>query len=274
MFTKRLPYYFAAFGLILVTVLLFSSTGSGPFCPRRVAADDNPCLAQEATIGALKGALLQSTLDTQNYRATIAALSSGNGVPSTAGDKSTQKVYFTESFENNDNGWDLTSDKYSARLSQGRLRITTTGSDAILVVPNVNVVDFYVDMDVEYVNNTCGSGALLGFAVGDFANKGNFNRMELLECNRAAMSRFDAFKWQKRLTDTRYDNVYDHLNKAGWKFKMGFQSKKGLYTLYIDDIELDTVSFVPQGAQLALVAYRDYGGSEFSLDNINVRDSR
>jgi hypothetical protein len=59
--------------LLLGAPLLFSRFGATCSLDK-VNAQDNPCLAQEATISVLNGGLLQATIDTINYQATTTAL--------------------------------------------------------------------------------------------------------------------------------------------------------------------------------------------------------
>jgi hypothetical protein len=89
-----------AFLLALIVPVTLMFTGNSSHCPLRVAnAQDNPCLAQDATISALQVQVL-------SLQGTLASKDTNVGAQSEL--ELTNNLIFAEDFSNNQNNWSLT----------------------------------------------------------------------------------------------------------------------------------------------------------------------
>ena len=144
MYNKRLIalFGFAAVFTVLV-ILLPGIIAPLPFCSlRKAGAQDNPCVAQEATIQALKGVLLQSTLDHTNYEGTLTALNNSvhNTVVPTTGPAI--GLPFKENFADNHVGWDTTTHpEGKGTIKDGQFTVAIHYTNYLVwYIPNLTVV--------------------------------------------------------------------------------------------------------------------------------------
>lgn len=265
----------------LVLLPLLSGTGIAPFCGKSASAQDNPCLAQEATISALKGALLQATIDGLNHQATVAAFqAAGNGAGGAAGGAAVTAVptnppgvLFTETFDNNDKGWNLRGGDWgSGSLSRGQLRLQANGNYRVDIwLPGFAASDFYIQTEV-----TSGFtyGTRIGYVIGESAGKYNLFGVHINDSG-----------WWVQLVEvfddgaTLLDAKYSELWKENTKFTIGLEAKNGLYTLYVNGQPTESVQFRPAGSELGLsLKGYTYGFTDPKkyafFDNIIVRQGR
>src|SRR4051812_44583809 len=145
MLSKRLAALFGFAALFtLLVIFLPGMLTPLPFCSlRKAGAQDNPCLAQEATIQALRGILVQATLEHTNYEGTLAALNSvvhGTAIP-TAGPA--VGLPFKESFADNKVGWDTTTHgQGKGTIKDGKLNVAIHYTQYLVwYIPNLTVGD-------------------------------------------------------------------------------------------------------------------------------------
>ncbi|MBE2194400.1 MAG: hypothetical protein IAE83_09500 [Anaerolinea sp.] len=265
---------------ILVLLPLLSGTGVVPFCGKSTSAQDNPCLAQEATISALKGALLQATIDGLNHQATIVAFQpAGNGAGGTAGGTVVTAVptkppgvLFTETFDNNNKGWDLRGGKWgSGSLSRGQLLLQAENDYLVDIwLPDFESSNFYVQTEVttEFIFNIG-----IGYVIGN-SETGKKHFFALNErYSSVYVSLMDISNDWATLLSTEYGQPGE-LWKENTKFSLGLEAKNGLYTLYVNGQPTESVQFRPEGSNLGVAVHSNSGKKSAFFDNIVVRQGR
>lgn len=259
---------FSVVAFVVVLLALPVLLGSGmlePICTLPKAhAQDNPCLAQEATISAMQVSLVQSTLDALSYQATITALESALEAAGTTGVAAAPPtpvpgLPFVESFDDNSRGWDLTSHDYGvARISQGQLLITANRGVYWHPIPGLQVDEFYIEATV-----TANDFAVPGFGVGNKAS----GQYHMFVAEGRSVSFYDQ-------TNRLFETVYDRLYYVRETFTAGLESTGGLYTLFINGSSTETAQITPYGNQVGILVFTESGSASAAFDDIVVRPSR
>lgn len=207
-FTVLFSVMLFAASLFVLPIILNTGTGTS-FCEiGGVNAQDNPCLAQDATISAMQVQLqqvqFQATLDAINMQSTLEAVSGGASVSAEAyvptieyleSELATARadvgsgsaapgvsgVSFTERFDSNDLGWNLLPQQVgAASISQGRLLVSANpGSFYAVEIPGANAESIYIESEMisYYQAGTDDERSqYIGIAIGDLES----GRMHLL----------------------------------------------------------------------------------------------
>ena len=285
---------------ILVLNILFPETQ----CSLRglTQAQSNPCLEQEATITALE-------LRNLSLEATMSAMSAVSATEAAAPEqKPTDNApvasasSFTERFDNNNRGWNLSAgDNYSVSLSRGSLNLTArrTGQCVSALIPNVNinsVVRVEVDVVSQGTLNVYNSG-FVGFRIAD--ESGEDRTYMLLGRASSNSSQWRSWSFRSWTENQRErfvilaDNVYktvsgssvnnhpDNPWNVGQPFKMAFEVQGSIYTLYHNRDVVESISASPNDARVGLAwcgedTYPDFRRSSSNVsgalfDNVVVR---
>jgi hypothetical protein len=259
---------------LALLVVPFTSTSS-PLCSLRMAnAQDNPCLAQQATISALQGLLIQSTLDHSNDQATLAALMSqlhANPAPTV---KPAVGLPFDDKFADNHNGWDTTTHPTGkATISDNKLTIMAHATQGLsLVIPGLTISDhFYAEATVTD-NGGSLTSALIGFVVG------NVDKNDVV-----------SFTVDVESKDTQIVTFYDnHPGTAGKLVQsthpgladptkpvvVGLEANGNVFTFFVNGHEADAVRINPVGQQLG-ITYTNSDGGDLAVNftEVLVRES-
>lgn len=286
--------------MLLGAPLLFNSIN--PHCALDgVNAQDNPCLAQDATISAMNVALLQATLDTMSYQATITALQNNTGPQATeiASSSSTAVLPFTETFDNNDRGWQLSADdRTSSSFSRGALNLRTSRSDycSRIAIPNVNNYEFYLEVDViagGIDDEPVWNAGYIGFVIGQVNSLETYDdemRAYLLIGRDTSRQDWYVYAFNYNIADEERiilaNTLYAREEADVWEvdksFKLALEVRNGFYNLFFNDEVVEGFQILPIGDEVGLVicGYSVRGGNGFSetfsarFDNLTVRQSR
>ena len=273
------------FSLALLFIPAILAPGGGaPFCPQAVSAQDNPCLAQEATLSVLQ---FQSTLADIQYNSRISTLESqltavssnsvavGNVVQASA--TAIGGLPFTETFDDNARGWDLKTSAHGAiRLSSGRLVISTdNGYSNAAQIPDFNLDEFYIEVDAMPLNY----GGYVGFDV-----KQSDGTTYAIELGRPSI----LYGWS--INELQVDSATNKWNQTfssdytpvdsnifwnkGPAIKLGLEFSNGLLTLYVNDSQTESVSISGTVSAGLFINSEVYDPSSAAFDNLIVRQSK
>jgi len=243
--------------------------------PLLSSAQNNQCLPQDATISAMQVVLVQSTLSSLNYQATITTLTQHNDSAS-RNDTSTNATAtpvvglpFNDNFVDNSHGWDLRQyDNGGASLTGGQLLITLNSDSGFYEqVPGLNVSDFYAELEgkIVYSNTTNG----FGFMIADSTS----SKYDIIELDRNGGQNNAINLYENDGKNTKKFQIPTGNDVFGQTITFGLESKGGSYTVYINSQNVTTVQFTPQGTKLYIyVQGRNYGAASFS--NISVRQAK
>ncbi len=316
MYSKKLilAVYLVIIGVLLL--LLPAILGSGnalPFCSGiSVNAQDNPCLAQEATNSAQQIQILELQLTNTSLQSTITAYESNSGfipivtnVPGMAG------FPFTETFDNNDRGWPLTQNgQGAARISQGQLRISANpGHYFAVVVPELSSEQAYLEADMTntYSANSapCRNDQFVGFVLGDPASDDHYLFVAGFDevagggwncLTNRGFTRSDYVFWFVRLYQVNggepsmlFETPTDILWQSDVPVSLGLEARNGSFNMYINGNQMELAQVTPNSDQIGLVVFASdtertlYDdsyttgyevGSAALFDNLNVRAVR
>lgn len=266
-------------GLLVGGYMLVPASDPLGMCTDAASAQDNPCLAQDATISALEGQLLQATIDSINHAATVTAFQNGDpSMDTTEGEDLLgfrPLLPYTETFENNDRGWQLyVSEQSAVRLSQGQLALSSSPGNYVFVpVPQVASDGFYIEAQVEPAINT----GWIGYGIGNFDANDLVNLQAQFLVFRKPGTRSSAQVRVYDLSDGDLDLLYimdvDVLQQVGVgdSYSLGIELLDDLSTLYVND---DPVQTIPSdyGNQVAIAYFEN--GYPYLIDNLSVRAAR
>ena len=277
---KRL-FRIGFFGVLTVTIgalFLLAPSGLTPYCPNQVSAQDNPCLAQEATISSMQIALLQSTLDSLNAQATIGALegalaSAQTGSAANVGAPPPLVIGlpFTETFDDNSRGWELFSNANSAaRLSQGQLMMSVDDDYAEWVeIPSLPADEFFLDVSV----TPYGRSGFVGFGLGQTEDAAFQHLVDGRGNGRWSTAVIEVgSRWTWHFV-TDYTSVLESAWQEGAPLSLSLELKNGLYTLYINGSVAESVP-APAKPLVTLTLLSQFGDFSAAFDNVTVRASR
>jgi len=264
--------------LILLGLFIFATLMGGsvlsPFCTLpRANAQDNPCLAQEATLSALG---LQATIDGLNYQATISALESQLSVAAVPTNAPTIPCEFplSEDFSTNNCGWELSSDADgAARISQGQLLITANGGmNKHVLTPSVAVGDnFYVQVDVIPRFGTGAAAAI------ELCETGSTSLCHIFYIR--PPQQYEAYRLFIGVLNQRtllFETEYPNLFNRDQPFTLGLESLNGSYTIYVNGSAMDMAQITPHGSAIGLAVYSSSQSwpAEAFFDNLIIRETR
>jgi len=260
--TKALLLSIVGVFVILLTFSIpFTNTCSLP----RANAQINPCLEQEATLSAVNGLLLQATLDSISYRATISSLESQISSPT---EIQGSELPFREDFNNNDRGWDiLNSVGGVANIIDGQLRMTDAATPAyVLYFPDFEAPQqFYIEMSVKIVEV---SEYDLGFWIGDYqaGQYHTFNLGYIL----GGVPGFRVIDGGNVVQELDVD-AFDLIQPGRDQHLVGLELNGNDFRFYVDGASIASGQIVTYGGQLGIfINYR----TTMEVDYIVVRSNR
>ncbi len=228
----------------------------------RAQAQQNPCQAQEATLGAVQTLLATTSSDLEALRTRVA--SSGHGAGNSA-EVATLSLPFYDDFSSNGAGWNLSNvEGVEARISAGEIFLATQPISSLREwVPGLAVDDFYVEATVRVIDRP----DQIGFAVG---NPANFHVIGLDFVSKLFVDE----SADGRTVGLIVLPIPDKLWPTG-EFLIGLEAKAGSYTFYLNGRALGTVRFHAQGNQIGLYA-NQYSGDEglIAFNDLHVTSSK
>jgi len=288
------PLMFVA-GLVLMSVaslaFTFFTSPSGSRCTlvESANAQDNPCLAQEATISALQF----QNLSLQATMAAMSAQSSTQGGGGVAAQPTAVMagLPLTETFDNNDRGWRLFSNEdYSVTLSRGTLALSNLDNNVYIssYIPNLDVSEFYIDVEVTPSgggNTTDINIGYIGFSILANTARNIRTQTDFLvgrdEWNGDWYVITHRFTYDgdrvngERVGRTLYSRSAQPVWRVGETVNLGFEARNGLYTLYINGESVESLPNISgiYAIGLAYTSGTHYTGSA-RFDNLTARQSR
>jgi hypothetical protein len=259
--------------LIAAGGVLFFAASDSNSTTCRVSAQDNPCLAQDATITALELELLRAQQQITNDQATITALQVIGSAPEPAAGN----ALFTETFDNNDRGWQLPNSVSSAiRLSQGKLLFSSNDYYIYSQVPALDSDSYSVEAEVTpLVLSVNGYGRLMlvGFAVGDFETTYQYILIGRYDQQSDPFVRV-VLATEQRFADILFETPYPDLADAfqdGVPLTVRLELRNGLVTLYVNGVQTESIP-AEYGNQVGLGYYADQddNGTSAAFDNVTV----
>jgi hypothetical protein len=226
---------------LLALPLLFNT--ASPICPLSASAQDNPCLAQDATISAMQ-------LQMVNMQGTITALES-QLQPTSA-----SSLPFREDFNTNERGWDIVGrTDGSAAITNQKLNLSVAANSSfVLLVPELTIPeDFYAEVEVD---GNVSVGNNIGFWVGDYAS----NQYHLFLMNGYYLT----------FRDKNVDIFKIDLRGAN-KMTLAIEALQGVITFYLDGVPYSPTAITPYGNQIGLYAENGFQGT---LDTLIIREYR
>jgi len=282
----------------MVAGLLFVQMGwpGTPACTLQTAsAQDNPCLAQDATISALQVEVLgaQATMNAQaaNYEATIAVMEDGSSgdVSGEAAMPAPGNALFFDDFDDNETGWSLFSvPEGRVSLADGFMRLNSNPCARLWVpIPDLTVGDeFYAEAEIRLGEGTLQSSSgriLVGFAVGNSSSDQYHAFVISNRRNRPDNVVLIDTVNQSFIFDTEY-NV-DLINENA-PVRVGIGYEGGILTLYVEDEAYDAAPVITHGEEIGLFAVSlnvraddpldclNAVSTETYFDNLMVREAR
>lgn len=243
-------------------LFLFVPSMNDSFCPLSTSAQDNPCLAQEATSSALQLELLaaRATLTSQEiaYQSTIAALESriNSGVavatdlPSSDQPDISSNILFSDKFDSA-GGWNLFSTPQGrADLQNGNLLITANSCEAYwATIANFEVpTDFYIEAQVKLVSNDSDIG--VGFAQGSDETTAHYFTVGRNGGYAASTIRFRDGLQDDPIFISEYSANF---LSADDFITIGLEANSGIYTMFINNRPYDMAPISPYGDLIGLV---------------------
>gem|GEM_PF-3425586 len=268
---------FSVFSILLTIPVFVGLFMPSSYCSISVAnAQDNPCLAQDATITAQEFTIFQLQTDNTNLSAANTDLMTENqalqaiidtyeadGItPIDPLDDSASGFPFIETFDNNNNGWQLVA---GTSLTGGELLLNDGASDWGCIDLPIRVPDsFQLDVDVRDNANDEGEGFY--FAFGDFDQ----NTYHTIEWSRAYNPHTDIFIYDSGADSTilSLDNITGSID-YDIASRIGFAYKNGQVEIYRDGVLLTTTNLTSYGNQFALC--RASRTRAVHYDNLEIR---
>lgn len=248
-----------------------------PFCSlQQAGAQDNPCVAQEATIQALKGVLLQATLDHKINEATLTVLQNAVSSKGIATAGPAVGIPFKEMFADNKAGWDTTTHpEGKATIKDGKL-IGEMHYNQYLIwyIPNLTVGDnFYAQMKVTDNCKCPGNGGIFyGFAIGDGTKQKSVSF--LVHDNGGDSQQVQFYDQAKSayLVNSAHKNLFP----ADQPVTLALEGKGNVFTLFVNGQEADAFRVNPYGRQLGLYLYNGNGAKDGSVSftELSVTDKK
>jgi hypothetical protein len=274
---------------ILVLPILLLGIGYYPSCPL-VSAQDSPCLAQDATIGALQLQVFaaQATgvtfqLTAMNAQPIINALetqvASGGGgavvaAPNTA--VGCQPYPIVETFDNNARGIsEITQSAGRARVVDGTLEVRYSGNEDRLYIPLPGVCvqdNFYIEVTMDAVERGSDYGNF-GFAIGN-ASQNDYHVFSL-ESGSILIMDFTSQTRNAMLVDGSYGGIIAEGGSA--PVRLGVEGRNGVITIFVNDEEYDAYPVPLKGNAVAIyvgASYSLFNGSIIFFDNFTIRSAR
>jgi hypothetical protein len=254
---------------LTLTALFFGFPSPEPLCTLPKAnAQDNPCIVQDATISAMQLALVQSTLDSLNYQATISALQtqvvSQPGGGTTA--EGVSSLPFREDFNNNDRGWDVTARSDGvAEIKSGHLLIRdTVESPFVVLIPDLLLPDnFYFEAKMKVID-------VSWFGVGLWLGNDNTNQYHTFFVGYDGIDQgVKVLDGLSTIRETSLDLISTFT--PGTDNTLALEVSDGIYSLYINGEVVVSESLQPYGPQIGILV--DYGNA-LEIDYIVVREKR
>ena len=245
----------SALVITLVAVFILPAVNTLPVCKINVAnAQDNPCLAQEATISALENSVLRLEATNVALQSTVDA----NQTP-LSGD-----FPFREDFNTNERGWDiLDRNEGTAFVQDGALSVVVNDRESFnFLVPDLILRDEYY-LEADMFIDTPGYGTSgIGFWIGDYVSN----------------------RYHKFILASNGVRFYDGQNiiaevQRGMPsngFILALESYEGVYTLYVDGEPMLAEPITPYGNQIGIVveSYGTGGSKAASVDTLIIRETR
>ncbi len=273
---NRIILLLATVAAAVVVMVVPFAANSLPFCSLRKAnAQDNPCLAQQATITALQGLLIQSTLDRTNDQATLTALMSQLHADPAPTVKPAIGLPFDDKFADNHTGWDTTTHPTGkATISDNKMTIVTHATQGLsLVIPGLTVGDhFYAEATVTD-NSGDNHSARYGFVVGNVDQNDVVSFTVNVESKTVQQVTF--FDTHPGSAGKLVDSTHSGMADPSGPVVIGLEANGNVFTFYLNGKEADAFRLNPAGQQIGITFTNQDGGDQSaSFSEVLVRQSR
>jgi hypothetical protein len=259
--------------------LLIGLEQPNPICQLSIAnAQDNPCLAQEATISALQLEVLQAQSTSVALQSTVSAYELMNTSNPSPSETISSEVLFFDTFSDNSRGWSFgATEQGAASLSQGRLRLSANPDQTLtLQFPEPLLADeFYVQLDV-IPDWVCSGWFGIGLTDPTRANPDKIFFVGTNATGLCAGDRNVRFNTGQNI-DFRIRYERDSFwSEGGQIISVGLEFQGGLLSLYMNGEQTESIGISEYGEYLALAveSASPYYTSSTAFDNIEVRQRR
>lgn len=292
--------------LLLVPLIFQLSPGGGSCLIDQTNAQENPCLAQEATLSAVQLSYQQvafdATVDAINYQSTVESLENNNenliatvdaqqvlidnqaSVVSSTPSNLSVGLPFSDTFDDNRNGWDLLQAQGgSISFSGDKLAVTADPYEEVVIeVPNVILEsDFYAEVQVElesvarggWISRTA-QRMMVGFALG---NDNDTHKFVVGPGEGCCYYMEDAIQFV-RIIDNQEEVISrsyaDRVSITNQSFTLGLRAQRGLYSVFIDGVATESVTLFTHGSRLSLIVLSsgDEEGTAY-FDNLEIQEA-
>ena len=197
--------------------------------------------------------------------------------PSSASNGSTTQTtrgvpLFSETFDTNQQDWDLDWHSYGqARISQGHILLTSFRNAFIAeLLPGLRQQDFYIEATVSPLTE---SYIRVGFGVGSDA--GNQLHLFMMGEDDSWQIQYFDYDGQREVVDDQLLTLFESEIQALWasgdSVRVGLQAIGGSYTLYHDDLPLETIQVTPYGDEIFLVVQATANDTvQAYFDDVNI----
>ncbi len=260
--STSITFIFVA-AIIFVMPIVLNSPYSCPIA----SAQDNPCLAQDATISALQIERSQLKGMISDLQTQVAALHP-NSVATAA--PQTGFTPFREDFNNNDLGWAVggTSDG-AVEIRNGTLTLTASEDRTLVTfVPNIQVTgDFYIEMQLN--NTSFPFGFEIGFWQGDYVRNTYHTFAGTYSMTGGGFSGDSGVFFFENVTQIAGAEG----DRPGASSLIALERREGTYNFYIDDRLRLSYTGEPLGSQLGLYAARQRGDG-IEIEYVVMREAK